>query len=199
MSLIQEALRRKAEESGQPAPPGPILSPPRKRRSWVPAFVLLFLWAVAGVILEYGKGGPSPPKPGAGVGPPARTRPPASTEARTPFAPSVAPELFPGVQVEPVPPHEPAAEESASPPQTPAEAAEPRIGPATGEPEWPAIKLMGVMAGRGVSKPSALLNGVEVEVEETLSGVRLLNVEPGGVWLEYGGEKKYLRVGQELP
>ncbi|MBU1908447.1 MAG: hypothetical protein KJ726_00175, partial [Verrucomicrobia bacterium] len=65
---------------------------------------------------------------------------------------------------------------------------------------WPALKLMGVLTGtRGGSGGSAFLNNTTVEAGDTLQGVRLLEVQSEGVWLEYQGERKYLRIGQSLP
>ncbi len=63
--------------------------------------------------------------------------------------------------------------------------------------EWPDLMLAGVVM-RGNEKSAAIINGEVMGVDEYLMGVRLVSVEPGGVWLEYGEEKKFLRIGRHL-
>ena len=63
--------------------------------------------------------------------------------------------------------------------------------------QWPDLMLAGVVM-RGNKKSAAIINGEVMGVDEYLMGVRLVSVEPGGVWLEYGEEKKFLRIGRHL-
>ncbi|HOW96637.1 MAG TPA: hypothetical protein P5567_01910 [Kiritimatiellia bacterium] len=226
MSLIQEALHRKASEDGPPPPPAP---PPRPGRGhpalWVVLLILLF--AASGVALWYLNPSffiRSKPESGPKPAPLAPAVPRQDEAAPAPSAPKTPAEAAAPPALEPPPPpietvapapveKEPAME---APPPVVAEkapAAAPAAPPSELKPaekpkdkeeakakRWPTLKLTGVMVGHGEkSKGSAFLNGSFVEVGDRIDEVRLVEVDAKGVRLEFQGEKKYLRLGQSLP
>lgn len=211
MSLIQEALHRKASEAGGPVPtPAPPRKPSGHPGLWI--LLLLALFLATGAALWYLN--PSFFRWTRSSTPALESPPPAAPEPRVenePVPPSAAPEP-PAPLPEPVPPP-PAVSEPAPPvvePPTaekpPEKKGEPPPKPPPPEKEpgkaarWPVLKLTGVMVGSGGrSKGSAFLNGAFVEVGDRILDARLLEVDAKGVRLEFQGEKKYLKLGQSLP
>lgn len=225
MSLIQEALHRKATEGGPTPPPAPSPRPSRGHPGvWILLLILLFV--VSGAALWYldpsffvrEKKPPSPsPAP---LARPENTAeemlavstPPAPDPPVAAAAPPAIGSAAPVTVVEPAPPPpappvEPAPPVSVEKAPVAAPAAPSGRQPPGEKPKeeakatrWPAIKLTGVMVGHGEkSKGSAFLNGAFVEVGDRIEGVRLVEVDAKGVRLEFQGEKKYLRLGQSLP
>lgn len=201
MSLIQEALRRKSVESAPGMhPPAPVAekSGSSAARRLVPAAVLI---VVAGLVwylhLRLARS-PEPDRPPAPEmpAPPEFVSEPVPSPVPAPEPPILEPPPLPlPVVAEPPPVVEAAVEEPAPPAALP----DP-VAPKTEEGGWPALKLTGVLAGRGEQSPEfAFINGMTVKVGEDLEGVRLLDVESEGAWLEHQGEKKYLLIGRSLP
>ena len=62
--------------------------------------------------------------------------------------------------------------------------------------KWPALKLKGIV-GRG-NAGSIILNSSIVGVGEDLDGVKIRAITSKGAWLEYRGEKKFLKVGKTI-
>jgi len=59
--------------------------------------------------------------------------------------------------------------------------------------EWPDLTLQGVI-GRGANG-SAILNNSVLAVNELIKGVRVAAVRQQGVELEFGGERRFIKVG----
>jgi hypothetical protein len=71
--------------------------------------------------------------------------------------------------------------------------------PSDGEPKaviWPKLTLSGVMMQSSAKDCTALINKIMVGVDETIEGVRVVEVRSGSVLLELEGETKTLYVGQ---
>lgn len=208
MSLIQEALRRKAEETQPPSSPA---APPPARRSYRlwPVFAgFALLWLAAGGAALYWLRARLARGPVEVVAPVA-DRSPLESERVEDIRPP-EPVLAEGTAEEMAPVAEPpAGEEMVAvelPPadEPPVVVEEPPLPPpppvVPEKPGWPAIKLLGVIIGADPDQPaSALLNNQMIEVGESLLEVKLADVESAGAWLEYRGEKRFLKVGQSLP
>jgi hypothetical protein len=61
---------------------------------------------------------------------------------------------------------------------------------------WPTLKLTGIVGGG--SHGAVMLNGKVVGVNETIESVRVADIEKHGVWLEYQGNRRFLKVGKTL-
>ncbi|HEY8241002.1 MAG TPA: hypothetical protein VIH35_06120 [Kiritimatiellia bacterium] len=63
---------------------------------------------------------------------------------------------------------------------------------------WPRITLNGILSkgtqGRGI----AIVNNQMMSVNESIEGVRLLEVRSNGVLMEFGGESRFVETGQTL-
>lgn len=68
--------------------------------------------------------------------------------------------------------------------------------PAVAAVEWPLVSLEG-MVGKGATG-AAIINDTIVGVGESVDGVKLISIDRKGVYLEYGGEQRFLKVGGEL-
>jgi len=80
------------------------------------------------------------------------------------------------------------------PPVQPPTPPKPEVKPAVKPPViWPTLTLTGIV-GRG-AKGSARINNEIFTVNETIQGVRVVSVGNQGVYLEYMGESKHLKVG----
>jgi len=221
MSIIQEALQRRAEEEAAKSgalPPPSVRSAPR-RESRPPSsrerpanapgrgrglFLLLALLAVVGIGFAFFSRRPPPAKRG-----------PAVAEASPGAGGTAGPETIPGTEaprpdaagaVAPAPP------DSEPPPAGAAEAVPaaggdaetpPGAGPAPSAaipappPEpWPALELQGVVLRRPPHPSAALINGRRLRVGESIEGARLLAVEEEQVRLEFRGGQRTLSVGE---
>jgi len=65
-------------------------------------------------------------------------------------------------------------------------------------PDWPRIKLNGVMATKDTTKGIAVLDNQVTTCGQYIDDVKLISVHPDGVLLEYEGEIRTLRVGGEM-
>ena len=61
--------------------------------------------------------------------------------------------------------------------------------------KWPLLKLSGILCGSGKNENSALINGKLISTGQAMENVTLVEIQSDGVILEYGGEKRFLRVG----
>jgi len=68
--------------------------------------------------------------------------------------------------------------------------------------EWPKLTLTAAM-GRGAVGSVTIIDSASKKkiysVGDTVDGVRIVAIGEGGVYLEYKGEKQFLRVGNSLP
>ncbi len=62
--------------------------------------------------------------------------------------------------------------------------------------QWPAAQLSGIV-GNGRSG-AAMINGKVVGMGESIEGMTITTIEPAGVWLQYQGDKRFLKVGKKL-
>lgn len=60
---------------------------------------------------------------------------------------------------------------------------------------WPDLKLSGVLRGIASGQGAARINGKMIFVGGEIEGVKLIEVKDDGVVLEFGGERKFLKVG----
>jgi len=132
--------------------------------------------------------------------------PAAETQPATPVQPVTPAETPPPVEpvaaVKPpaaAPPEKPVAAAPTAPPTavTPAPAVAPPVAVAP-RPKviWPALKLKGIVGGG--SAGAVMLNDKVLGVEETIEGVRVASIDSNGAWLEYQGERRFLKVGKTL-
>jgi len=138
--------------------------------------------------------------------PPVETQPaqPATpTQPETPAAPAETPPPVETVAaVEPAaatPPEKPVAATPTAPPA--AVTPEPTVAPpaaAAPRPKviWPALKLKGIVGGG--SAGAVMLNDKVLGIDETIEGVRVASIDNNGAWLEYQGERRFLKVGKAL-
>lgn len=214
MSLIQEALRRKAKETGQlpieltpEYPVEPAAPPPRrgrakrrKVRATSGGLLVLGLLAAAGTVffyLRHPRAESRATAPGASRVKTATTQSVESMQ-REPPAQAIRPlESMTEQPPEPtVPPEQPAqlVSEAMSASVEPPPAIEPKTV------SWPSLRLQGVLTrGAARQRSAAFINAEMVEEGEQIEGVVLVEVGSAGVWLEFSGERKFLRVGQALP
>ncbi|MBN1269897.1 MAG: hypothetical protein JXB04_09930 [Kiritimatiellae bacterium] len=170
-----------------PAPPGPVaVTPPRP--------------ADAGARVEE----PVPP-PISTAGLPAGEPPARSTPAGMPYGvlPSASLADRP---LETAPPPASAAPRAAAEPAPRPSAI--RQTPVTREPDhsvqeaprppgtWPRLKVMGVLTKGPAGEGSVIINGDIIEVDEQVEGVTVREVDTSGVWLEYGGRRRFVKVGR---
>lgn len=174
MSVIQEALRRKAAEQGQVVPP-PEGPDRRRKQTWVIWVGILASLVVVGVTRFY-RDRISPHRP---------------TKEIVPAIEEIEPEIKPEEMAEIIP--EPAVEQESGgqSAERPSESATP--------PAWPALRVDGIVVSAASLPPFALINGIQVEEGDDVAGARVVRIEANGVWLEYANEKKFLRVGQATP
>lgn len=90
----------------------------------------------------------------------------------------------------------PAGAEVVPAPPTPARAEATRGTSLRPEAEWPALRVMGVLAHGGPGEGAAIINGEIVSVDEQVEGVTVAEVGTSGVWLEYQGRKRFVKVGR---
>lgn len=62
--------------------------------------------------------------------------------------------------------------------------------------DWPRIELMGILAGGGDERSTAILNGALVMLNAEIDGVSLADVGEDGVYLEFRGDRQYIRIGE---
>ncbi len=63
---------------------------------------------------------------------------------------------------------------------------------------WPRLNLSGVISRGDPASSAAIINGDIVDVGDQIRGVEVLEVETSGVWLEWSGERRFLRGGRTL-
>ncbi|RKX33184.1 MAG: hypothetical protein DRP22_00895 [Verrucomicrobia bacterium] len=97
----------------------------------------------------------------------------------------------------------PPSPEAASPtaqvavaPEEPTRASEqpPQAAPSERKAVWPPLQVSGIIRQAGGTS-AAIVNGRIVGRGDTVEGVRIVSVAHGGVWLELGDERRFLRVG----
>jgi hypothetical protein len=121
---------------------------------------------------------PTEPTPASQEPPPATQEPPVETTATT----------TPAEPVEGTTPA-PAAVSDAPPPAEPVAPRPPRV-------KWPSAKLSGIVGGG--RSGAVMINGKIAGINETVDGIRIASIEATGAWLEFGGEKRFLKVGKTL-
>ena len=62
--------------------------------------------------------------------------------------------------------------------------------------DWPKIELMGILAGGESGRSTAILNGALVMLDASMDGVTLADVGEDGVYLEFKGDRQYIRIGE---
>lgn len=180
MSLIQEALKRKTEDSpvqsakgpaGSPAPgtPPPAVSMPRT----VP--VVLFLILLALVLL-------------ASIGVYLLMKQPASGSEPAQKTQAAA---QPAPVPQPAPPPVPAPKDVPDPAPKPAPAPEPEPAPKPAV-TWPEISFSGTAAAG--DKALAIINGRMLSKGDTIDNLTVLQIGTNKVLLEYQGEKRIFRL-----
>ncbi len=192
-------------------------APRRDGPAVIPILMVIVLLAFAGVSLlwlqtqrdiearrrSFEEGPPSAPVRAEAA--PARTPAPARPEQR-PVAQQPAP-----ASPAPTPAPTPAPEPSSAPLMTPAPtvAATPSP-PATDRPrgpvaarqesvtrdDWPRIELVGILSGGANRRNTAILNGSLVMVDAQIEGVTLAEVTEEGVYLEFMGDRQFIRIGE---
>jgi general secretion pathway protein B len=250
MSLIQEALRRRDEDSGdgpmppriipppipKPQAPSPKAQPPSMRfLAGAMAVLTVALLAAAGSAYFFLQrpiqmaaltaSAPSvTPPPGssepAAITVAAPDKPaippvidlPAPALVAEPMVPTVAPpppKVEPDAQVEPVP-AAPAPQAAPAPPPAggtepvglvvtlpvPSRWKEAFVKNRTKAPEWPRLRVVGVMARSDPLDSAAILDGDMVAVGDEARGVHVLDVRPNGALFSYQGQTQFVRVGQ---
>ena len=55
---------------------------------------------------------------------------------------------------------------------------------------------MGILAGGGDERSTAILNGALVMLNAEIDGVSLADVGEDGVYLEFRGDRQYIRIGE---
>jgi len=61
--------------------------------------------------------------------------------------------------------------------------------------KWPALKLTGILRGTGKTESTAFINGKLIAAGQTIADVTVVEIQADGVILQYGKEKRFLRVG----
>lgn len=62
--------------------------------------------------------------------------------------------------------------------------------------DWPKVELMGILAGGEDERSTAILNGALVMLNAEIDGVTLADVGEDGVYLEFRGDRQYIRIGE---
>ena len=62
-------------------------------------------------------------------------------------------------------------------------------------PQWPSLKLTGLLNNVGADKGTAFINKQMIFVGGQIEGVTLVEIRSDGVLLKYGGETKFLKMG----
>lgn len=185
MSLIQEALKRQAEETGgiinPSAPPDNPPAPASGEKSTRPLFIILTVVLTAGIIIVLAGFGFYLIKPG---------KPPANIQ-QIPEPVSVEP------AVSAVPPDKPAVQTPAMPEVKPA-VAESLIEQTEIEKpapvEWPKLTLTGI--ARGDSQRLAIINGKMLSAGRTVGEVMIREVHDTEVVVECHGERRILYINE---
>lgn len=194
MSLIQEALKRKSEETEkQPItaetppepPPSPLSSQPKTHTILlIVLVVLLFLVLLggAGVYLISRSNSQQISNPSAAV----PVSPVPTVPATTPPPAAVA---TPAIEKEPEP-----AESIVEPEEAPPEKAkEPEPNPVPTL-DWPQLELTGIALGG--NRRIAIINGKMLSAGRTIGEVIVRDVGPTEVIVEFRGERRILHVDE---
>ncbi len=112
-------------------------------------------------------------------------------------------EITGGRPPEPAPLAAPVA--AAAPPPPRAEPA-PAFGAGGGTPViqaqefslWPRVTVNGILAKGTKGRGMAIINNQMMSVNESVEGVRLVEVKGQGVLLEFGGESRFVEIGQTI-
>lgn len=62
--------------------------------------------------------------------------------------------------------------------------------------DWPRIELVGILSGGGGRRSTAILNGSLVMIDAQIEGVTLAEVSEEGVYLEFMGDRQFIRIGE---
>lgn len=191
MSLIQEALKRKSEESGPTAPATKPLTKKPDTAQGPNTLLVTAIILLAVLVLALLTGGAVylitlSNRPVLEDSPETTPTVPA-TDAAASAEPSGA------ANRRPAPPDDARLEtadpiaQAAAPQKT-----ESAVQPEPGKPQWPELQLSGI-AFRG-DRSIAIINGSMLSVGDQIDGVVIRRVEPGRVILEWNGERRTLRV-----
>ena len=101
-----------------------------------------------------------------------------------------APAATPPPQPSPPPRAEPAATASAGGSAAPVQAQEFSL--------WPRVTVNGILAKGTRGRGMAIINNQMMSVNESVEGVRLVEVKGQGVTLEFGGEVRFVEIGQTV-
>ena len=63
---------------------------------------------------------------------------------------------------------------------------------------WPRVTVNGILAKGTRGRGMAIINNQMMSVNETVEGVRLIEVKGQGVLLEFGGESRFVEIGQTV-
>jgi uncharacterized membrane protein len=186
MSLIQDALKRKAEETPEPVPqpvpesrPEPVIAPqtPKEPKPLLIALIVLLMVALLVALggLAFSLIKPSTPVKGT----PAPEARPAAPAVETPA---------PGVQTEPV-----IAPPAVETPEPAAPTAPVAIEPPVTEP-WPELQLTGI-ASSGTQR-IAIINGKMLTIGRRIGEVIVRDVRDTEAVVEFRGEQRVLHVDE---
>lgn len=136
------------------------------------------------------------PVPAAAASPAVETPPPPVPAVATAPVPAPVP-AAPATAALPAEAPPPAPQERAEAPATPRPrgATAPKQATVTRD-DWPRIELMGVLAGNQHRKSTAILNGTLVMLDGQMDGVTLAEVTEDGVYLEFEGDRQFIRIGE---
>ena len=189
MSLIQDALKRKAEEA---AGGGSVTAEKSAEKSHQPMMIVLTFLLLIGLITAlvglsfYLMSKPEPTAKTAVIQQPV----PGVVEPTNAAPVVVAPKPVAPVVVAPTKPVVPVVVEPT--PVAPVEAVvEPML---KFKKKWPELKLSGIAQTGG--QKLALLNGKMIAVGRTIEDVTVIEVNKGHIVIEYGGERRILYINE---
>lgn len=193
MSLIQDALKRKTEESPAVRPPGipvEILEPPAESKGPKAPLLLLLILLLAAflaaplVVYSIYQTKPKPRALLSVIKKPAPVAPVA-------VAPVVAAPVVAVPVAIPKPPVQAAKTAVVATVVAPVKKEEPAP---EAKPAWPELKLTGVAQGK--SQSLAILNGKMLPTGRTLGEVTIIEVNDSSIVVEYQGERRVLHLDE---
>jgi hypothetical protein len=180
MSLIQDALKRKSEETAVITPPVPAMDEPAERspsgKTPPPVLTVLIILLTAGLIAAL-------------VGLSLyllRPQPAAQPAPKATFSEPPAPA--------PPPVSEPVEAVRPKPENTPVEPPEKKSPPPEIKADWPELTLTGI--GQAEGQNLAILNGKMITAGRSLGEVSVVEVGDENIVLEYRGERRVLYINE---